>query len=87
MSPHFGWGASMIFMGDVAGGSTMCRGGQGASAHTIFRLRGERLPTLLHRSILGERMLPNTVASARDVHAMPAGIVGGGAYTPTLLQL
>ena len=41
----------------------MCRGGQGASAHTIFRLRGERLPTLLHRSTLGERMLPNTVAS------------------------
>ena len=61
--------------------------GKGASAHTIFRLPGERLPTLLHRSILGERMLPNTVASARDVHAMPAGIVGGGAYTPTLLQL
>ena len=65
----------------------MCRGGQGASAHIIFRLRGERLPILLHRSILGERMLPNTVASVRDVHAMPAGIVGGGASTPKLLHL
>ena len=91
MSPHFGWGASMIFMGDVAGGSTSVpRRAGGLGTHNLSSpstLRGERLPTLLHRSILGERMLPNTVASARDVHAMPAGIVGGGAYTPKLLHL
>ena len=88
MSPHLWMGGPHVFSwGMWQEGQPLCRGGQGASAHTIFRLRGERLPTLLHRSILGDRMLPNTVASARDVHAMPAGIVGGGAYTPTLLQL
>ena len=77
----------MISWGMWQEGQPLCRGGQGASAHTIFRLPGERLPTLLHRSILGERMLPNTVAFARDVYALQAGIVGGGAYSPTLLQL
>ena len=30
---------------------------------------------------------PNKVAPARDVHAMPKGGVGGGAYTRRLLQL
>ena len=55
--------------------------GRGPGTHTIFRLRAEGLPTLFHRSILGERMLPNKVTSARGIHAMPAGVVGVGAYT------
>ena len=59
--------------------------GRGPGTHTIFRLRAEGLPTLLYRSLLGERMLPNKVASARRIHAMPAGVVGGGADTPTLV--
>ena len=77
--PWFSWGMWQE-------GQPLCRGGQGASARTIFRLRAERLPTLLHRSILGERMLPNKVASAWGIHAMPAGVVGVGAYTPTLVS-
>ena len=36
---------------------------------------------MFHRNILGERMLPNKVTSARGIHAMPAGVVGVGAYT------
>ena len=76
----------MVFMGDVAGGSAIVPRREGGPAHPIFRLRAEGLPTLLHRSILlGERMLPNKVASAKGIHAMPAGVVGGGAYTPTLI--
>ena len=55
--------------------------GRGPGTHTIFRLRAEGLPTLFHRNILGERMLPNKVTSARGIHAMPAGVVGVGAYT------
>ena len=31
--------------------------GRGPGTHTIFRLRAEGLPTLFHRSVLGERML------------------------------
>ena len=58
---------------------------EGGPVHTIFRLRAEGLPTLLHRSILGERMLPNKVASARGIHALPAGAAGGRSYTRTPL--
>ena len=86
MSPHLGMGGPQISWGMWQEGQPLCRGGQGASARTILRPRAARLPTLLHSSILGERMLPNKVASARGVHAMPAGVVGGGAYTPKLLQ-
>ena len=39
------------------------------------------MPTLFYKSLLGERMLPNKVTSARGIHAMPAGVVGVGAYT------
>ena len=36
MSPHFGWGASMIFMGDVAGGSTIVpRRAGGLGTHNL----------------------------------------------------
>ena len=77
----------MFVMGDVAGGSAIVPRRKGGPAHTIFRLRAEELPTLLHRSILGERMLPNKVASARGIHAMPAGVVGVGAYTLHSLSL
>ena len=80
-----GWGAPMVFMGDVAGGSAIVPRREGGPAHTIFRLRAKGLPTLLYRSLLGERMLPNKVASAKGIHAMPAGVVGGGADTPTLV--
>ena len=76
-----GWGAPMVFMGDVAGGSAIVPRREGGPAHPLFRLRAEGLPTLFHRSILGERMLPNKVTSARGIHAMPAGVVGVGAYT------
>ena len=65
----------MFFMGDVAGGSAIVPRREGGPAHPTFRLRAEGLPTLLYRSILGERMLPNKVASARGIHAMPAGVV------------
>ena len=87
MSPHL-WmgGPHVFFMGDVAGGSAIVPRREGGPAHTISRLRAEGLPTLLHRSILGERMLPNKVASARSIHAMPAGVVDVGAYTPTLVS-
>ena len=77
----------MSFMGDVAGGSTIVpRRAGGLGTHNLSSSK-RKIADTTHRSILGERMLPNTVASARDVHAMPAGIVGGEAYTPTLLQL
>ena len=59
--------------------------GRGPGTHTIFRLRAEGLPTLFHKSILDERMLPNKVTSTRGIHAMPAGVVGGGASTPTFV--
>ena len=45
-------GGPLRLVGDAAGGSAMCRGGQGASARIIFRLRAERLRTRLHRSLL-----------------------------------
>ena len=75
----------MVFMGDVAGGSAIVPRREGGPAHPIFRLRAEGLPTLLYRSLLGERILPKKVPSAKGIHAMPAGVVGGGAYTPTLV--
>ena len=61
--------------------------GRGPGTHPILRLRAERLPTLFHKSLLGERMLPNKVTSARGIHAMPAGVVGVGAYTLHSLSL
>ena len=77
-----GWGAPMFFHGGCGRRVSHCaEEGRGPGTHPIFRLRAEGLPTLLHRSILAERMLPNKVASARGIHAMPAGVVGVGAYT------
>ena len=83
MSPHLWMGGPHVFSwGMWQEGQPLCRGGKGARhTHTIFRLRAEGLPTLFHRSILGERMLPNKVTSAKGIHAMPAGVVGVGAYT------
>ena len=40
MSPHFGWGAPMIFMGDVAGGSTIVpRRAGGLGTHNLSSSR------------------------------------------------
>ena len=81
VTPSWDGGPPWCSWGMWQEGQPLCRGGQGASARTIFRLRAERLPTLFHKSLLGERMLPNKVTSARGIHAMPAGVVGVGAYT------
>ena len=89
MSPHLWMRGPPCFLHGGCGRrvSHCAEEGRGPGTHTIFRLRAEGLPTLFHRSILGERMLPNKVTSARGIHAMPAGVVGGGAYTPTLVEL
>ena len=87
MSLHLGMGGPHGVHGGCGRRVSHCaEEGRGPGTHTIFRLRAEGLPTLFHRNILGERMLPNKVTSARGIHAMPAGVVGVGAYTPTLVS-
>ena len=82
VSLHLGMGGPHGVHGGCGRRGNHCaEEGRGPGTHTIFRLRAEGLPTLFHRNILGERMLPNKVTSARGIHAMPAGVVGVGAYT------
>ena len=92
MSPHISWGAP-----------TFGRGCGRRVSHVPRRERGPRhallLPTtsftyfllllllLLTTYYPGEWVLPNKVAPARGVHAMPEGGVGGGACTSRFLQL
>ena len=70
MSPHL-WmgGPHVFFMGDVAGGSAIVPRREGGPAHPILRLRAEGLPTLLYRSILGERMQQGGVCEGYPRHA------------------
>ena len=58
VTPSLDGGPPCFFHGGCGRRVSHCaEEGRGPGTHPIFRLRAERLPTLLHRSILGERML------------------------------
>ena len=57
--------------------------GRGPGTHTIFRLRAEGLPTLFHRSILGERMLlPLATIQPRAERTPRTGLTYAGGTRP-----